>query len=330
MPLNQILTRRQFDRASFLSIVYEWEEDLAAALQVDLAPAFQDRNVWIKSLELLCQPLAWLLETRRRAFVFEIGVERSPSRNKPNVIPCIIDFWLRGGWKMLLFRYLTFRNPLVLITSREAYEHLVSCGWGKRIRHFPLSISDRYRIKSETRFEKKYDLMVVGRQNPVLKGFLDRYAAEHADFRYVRRVVENGIARYRLSDGSPAVGGGEGDGREQYMAYMRLSRAILYSTPGIDASRGTANGFNQVTPRFLEGIACGCHILARYTDNPDTRFYEVSKIAPHIDSYEMFARLLDKARTELVDMDKYAHYLERHYTSTRTGLLKEIVAEAWK
>ena len=325
----QILTRRKFDSSSFMPIVYEWEEDFSRLMGCEMRDAFHDRNWLIKIAELLCQPFAWRLETDQKAFVFEIGFERSPSRNKPNILPCIIDFWARGWFDRLVFKYLTFRNPLVLISSREAYEFLRSHHW-RKVRHFPLSISDRYRITSETRFEKKYDLMVVGRQNPVLKDFLNRYVAEHADFRYVRRVVVDGVAQYRLSDGASAEGGGEGDGRVQYMNYMRLSRAVLYSTPGIDASRADANGFNQVTPRFLEGVACGCHILARYPDNPDTRFYEVSKIAPHIDSYEMFARLLDRARTEPVDMGKYARYLERHYTSARVGLLKEIVSEVWK
>lgn len=96
---------------------------------------------------------------------------------------------------------------------------------------------------------------------------------------------------------------------------MQKAKCGFYATPGMDDSESRTNGFNQVTPRFLELIACGCHILARYPENPDTKYFELHNITPSIESYEQFEHLLNKALNEEVDMQIYADYLKNHYTS---------------
>lgn len=103
----------------------------------------------------------------------------------------------------------------------------------------------------------------------------------------------------------------------------------LYSTPGMDGCKIEANGYNQVTPRFLEYISCGCHVLARYPDNEDTDWYDLQTMAKRINSYEEFEIAVDEARKNPVDMKLYSDYLAKHYTSVRAreleALLKELV-----
>lgn len=325
----RIITQRTTCDGCSWHVAHEWEDDLVRFAGMCLVSAAGDGGL---CSELAGQIFPWptrARETDDPAFVFEMGTGRGQSRNKPNIIPCIIDFYLRGRLRLKLFRHRYFRAPVVLISSREAYEFLEAANVGLRLRHFPLSISDRYRISPATCFDKKYDLVLAGRTNPVLNGYLERYVAVHRDFHYVYRVRTEDGWRYRDSGGAEVANGGVVDNREQYIAYLRMARAILYSTPGMDDANDVANGFNQVTPRFLEGIACGCHVLARYPRNADTDYYELPRLTPHIDSYEMFEKLLDRARAEPVDMGRYAAYLEAHYTSVRAKQLKQIIGEVW-
>ena len=166
-------------------------------------------------------------------------------------------------------------------------------------------------------------MFIAGRQNVVLKSFWERYLTANPDTTFVYRTVEGGKSVYKDHSGaivSPT------DSREVYMKLMRQSHACLYSTPGIDGSRQT-NGFSQVTPRFLELIASGCHPLLRYPDNADTRFFRLQDFCPSIDDYEQFAALMDEARHSEVDLRRYSDYLSEHYTSRIADQLQQIISQ---
>lgn len=186
---------------------------------------------------------------------------------------------------------------MVLISSKEVYDFMKENKINLPIEHWALSISDIYRITPHTHFEKKYDLVMMGRQNPVLQSYYKKYSETHPDFTYVYRVIEknNDGSRdffYYTSNGKNL---GAVNTREQFIALMRQSRCGLYGTPGIDEDekKGSTNGFHQVTPRFLEYIASGCHILARYKRNSDTDFYGLDEFCPSIESYEQFENRMD-------------------------------------
>ena len=93
---------------------------------------------------------------------------------------------------------------------------------------------------------------------------------------------------------------------------------------------GTREGhknFNHVTPRFLEMIAAGCHVLCRYMPNADTEYFELSRFCPSIESYEQFEKLMNKALKESIPIDQYKQYLKKHYTSVRAQQLKDILSK---
>ena len=102
-----------------------------------------------------------------------------------------------------------------------------------------------------------------------------------------------------------------------------MTRIALYSTPSMDGSRPDANGFNQVTPKFLEYISSQCHVLLRYKRNPDTDFYELSKFGKNIESYEDFEKAMEEARNRDVNTKEYFNYLDKHITSNTIGTLLE-------
>ncbi len=319
MEIEQILTHRTRSKGRDYGIVNEWEDVFAEQMQVPLF--YDDWKRRDKTIFWKFPKLASFFQTRIPSFTYVMLPLASPhGNNKRNIIPCMIDFFCKEKDELQQFYGRYDKNPLVLISSREAYDYLVSVKCPLHIRHLALSISDKYRIDGSTIFEKHYDVVMLGRQDKVLKAYLERYREKHPKMTYVYGIKDGNKFSYRDSNGNDI---GCLASREDYMAMMRMSRVGLYATPGMDGGREHTNGFNQVTPRFLEYLVSGCHVIARYPQNPDTAFYEMDKMSTNVNNYEQFEAAMDKARFSDVDMSFYSEYLMKHYTSERVKTLQK-------
>ena len=319
IQLDRILTCRNLDTRFFWQIVFEWEDILSKELQV---PIWEEPSI-SKNPHAFRIPILGDLVTlgKGNIFRYDLSVGNYDFWNTKRVIPCIIDFHLNMK-RLPEIEYAYRKHPAVLISSMEAYSILKQNETKLTIAHLPLSLSDKYRISSSTTYGKKYDLVLMGRQNPVLMGYLNEYVKKHRDLLYVYRPEEEKGFAYYTSSGELV---GDISTREQYIDLTRQGRCSLYSTQCVDGGLEWRQGYNQVTPRFLEMIASGCHVIARYKENPDTDFYEIDQFAPMCDSYSDFERQMDQARNEDVDMAKHAKYMEKHYTSVRARQLMEIL-----
>lgn len=319
MKIEQVITYRSCSNGRDYGIVNEWEDIFSELLNV---PLYYDN--WKRRDKTIFWKLpgfASFFQTNLPTFTYVMLPIASPhGNNKKNIIPCMIDFFCKGKDELQLFYGRYDKNPLVLISSREAYDYLVSVNCPLNIKHLALSISDKYRVTSNTKFAKEYDVVMLGRQNKVLMEFLEQYKEKHPDLTYVYGIKNGHKFSYRDSKGNDI---GSLDSREEYMAMMRKSRVGLYATPGMDGGREHTNGFNQVTPRFLEYLVSGCHVIARYPQNSDTDFYEMDKLSVNADTYEQFEEAMNKARQQDVNMGLYSSYLEKHYTSERVRTLQE-------
>ena len=324
MELKYIDTCRKFEHWPSWDLVYEWEDILAEklALEFDYKKSWYNRKLrYVPLLNLFARH--W-----NNTFCFEMtpGIYGTNLNNMKTVIPCIIDFFLTKE-SMPIFIRKYGNNKVVLLSSKESYDFVDEYLKQNKIKgfnigHLALSISDKYAIDNDTRFEKKYDLVLMGRQNPVLESFLNQYIKIHPDLYYVYRELKDGKFTYYTNRGESL---GDINTRDKYMKLMRSARCGLYSTPGMDGGEKRTNGFNQVTPRFLELIASGCHVIARYKPNSDTDYYELERFSKPVDSYEQFEHMLDEARSSDVDMQAYSSYLSKHYTSVRANQLMEII-----
>jgi len=319
MKLQQIITTRNYNNWPSWDLVFEWEDIIKSKLQLDF---YYDRklmnNRYIKKIPFFNN----LLQTNKFSFLFEMSVGRSNNRNnKKNIVPCIIDFFLTKEQLPSFYKRYD-KNSIVLVSSKEVYDFLKSVDCPINIGHFPLSISDVYRISEDTAFDKKYDLVIMGRTNPVLLEFMNKYSATHPHFRYVYRVLKDGVFNYYTSDGEML---GDICTREKYIQLMRSAKVGFYSTPGIDGGEKRTNGFNQVTPRFLELVASQCHIISRYPKNSDTDYYNLSRFGKSVETYEEFCAIMDGCLSKPVDLKFYSEYLQRHYTSIRAEQLSEII-----
>ena len=316
--LQKLITSRGYNQWPSWDIVFEWEDIFRESLNLTFSyePAV---NRYAKRIPLPL--LTRLLHTSDPAFIFQMSADMRGGYDKRNIVPCIVDFFVDPK-RLPFFYHFNRHHPLLLVSSAEAVQYLADRKCPLPVFHLPLSLPDPYAFDPSCLCGKAYDLLLAGRTSPVLLEYTERYAERHPDFVYVRRVVENGEFKGYTSRGECVGGLGT---RAQYMALMRQSRVGLYATPGIDGGEERTRGFNPVTPRFLELVSGGCHILARYPKNPDTDYYELPAFGPSIDSFEQFEAAMDQALSHDVDAGFYASYLAKHYTSVRCETLKQIL-----
>lgn len=328
MKIKTIISRRKYQKHHAWQLVYEWEdvfhEQMTApySLNFDIASLAEKYRIY-KHL-----PIAWMWKYKP-AFVFEMvptNERFTPHNNSPYVVPCIIDWYSRTEEEMKSFFESFSKHKIVLVTSRQVYCWLQTINAPMKFGHLPLSLSDKWKITENTSYEKDIDIVLMGRQNPVLLGWLKQYQEKHPDIMVATSRRQDDNYNYYTQDGKLV---GNAKTHEQCMSLLRRSKVSFYSTKGMDDDYGSinTNGFSQVTPRFFESLAAGNHVIARYMDNEDTEYFELKSICPHTDSYESFEKQMDMALQEPVNMKLYSDYLKKHYTSTRVKMLEEIVAD---
>jgi hypothetical protein len=329
MKLKGILSYRKHSSWPSFHLVYEWEDCLSEAFHIPLKYKSKDRYRLLsvvtkyKLLPLYRTVKKWFLKNQGYYLYFILGVSdgKPPVISRRKIIPVIIDFFVSPP--CLSQFYENFREyELVLISDYDAYNQLKKANAPLNIAHFPLSLSNIYTLTPGTRFEKKYNLLVAGRENPVLIDYLNIYLSKYPDFEYVCRKLEDGKFFY-VSNKTGLIG--EFGTRAEFLQLVRASKCVFYSTPGIDGGEVRSKGFSPVTPRFLEFMAAKCFIIARYTDNDDARFFELKSITPSIESYREFENTLNEYLKKQDTPPEYVSYLQKHYTSERVKLLENIL-----
>jgi len=316
--INKLITTRKWNHWPSWDLVFEWEDVFKDYFNLEF---YYDPAIFKYAWRIPIPALTQMLHTSEPALLFQMSADTKGGYNKRNIIPCLIDFFVPEK-NIQKFEKAQSNHPFLLVSSKEVIEYLQRRKYAKPVYHFPLSIADKYAFSADILNKKKYDLVLVGRTNTVMMDFLHKYTERHPGFYYVYRELKGNVFNYYTSRGEFL---GDISTRDQYMSLLGESRVGLYATPGMDTSR--TNGFNPVTPRFLEMVASGCHVLARYPVTSETDFFELSKFSPCIDSYEMFEERMDKALSEEVDVKFYEAYLAKHYTSKRCELLKTILSE---
>lgn len=333
MKLESILTDRDHETRSFYQIVFEWEEDFSRELKLPLRPRQpgSERHKLLRGLVgkyHLYRPLQWLDQLkgkRGKAVYFDMGPRWTYNNaTTSTVVPILIDFW-----KYIDIPRFTkvYRNcPLVCISSLEAFRHLKESGCPLPLAWLPLSLPDKYRIEISKPFAKDIDIVSVGRSNPVLQGFLDRFLERHPGVSYVIQRFENGRAFY----GVRGVAQPEGlESREGYLQLIRRSRVSFYATPGIDGGESRTGGFNPVTPRLFELLYAGCRLVGRYPDTEETRFFELEQVCPTVEDYDQFEQRVEGYLAEKEQPLRFNdHYLQKHYTSKRARQFQELLTKS--
>ena len=329
MKLKHINTKRDFEHRFFYDLVYEWEDIISKTLNVPMLHEYREylmyrnmRNKYLRRIPILRE----MLYPHGLSLSFDMDPVEKPRFNSKHIIPWIIDFYLPVE-KLPQFNEAYKGHPLVLISCLDAYnflnEHKKLCP-DIKIAYLPLSLPDQYAFKEEYLNQKKYDIALVGNQEAKMKSFFEQYVKEHPEVTYVYRKNENGEFKYYANNSDAPIGGGL---RSDYFEIIRSAKVILYATSMLYGAREGYNNFNHVTPRFMELVGAGCHVLCRYIPNADTAHFELDKFSPSLEIYEQFVKMMDEALKTPIDKEKYANYLKKHYTSVRAKQLEEILAK---
>ncbi|MDR0559903.1 MAG: glycosyltransferase family 1 protein [Prevotellaceae bacterium] len=336
MKSLKIKTCRKATDYPFWDLVYEWEDEFKNRLNASFSyrtklDRYINKFINITNTNMLFPSIP---SNSCYTFMWDLSARSKDNRyNRPDIIPNIIDFYVSKD-QLKYFHAAYCKHPFILISSLEVLHFLQKNNFPLKMYHFPLSIADCYRINPTMQFEKKYDTILLGRQNnnesPLTK-YMKLYSEKHSDFIYVYRVVSGKPGRmiskknvsfdYYTSKGEFL---GNISNRTEYIELIKKCKTGLYSTHGIDGGEKITKGFNQVTPRFLELVAGGCHVITRYKENPDTDFYQFNEFSSNINTYDDFEKQMNIALSKPVNMKKYSDYLENHYTSKRVELLKDI------
>lgn len=324
MNIKQILTRRNNTGQNYAQpIIYEWEDLISNVLDAPIVtyPSFyRYADHFHLHTSLLC--------TNKDTFRFVInGKDCDEPMNSKHIIPCIIDFHERKN-QLEAFYKKHSKNKIVLLSSPFDYQYLRENKCPLNIGLFPYSLSDKYAI-TNTKIEKKYDIVLTGRQDPLLYSFFVEYVKRHPEVTYVKRGKElendTGKTKEYYLNGKELIGALET--REDFMNLQSQGKATLYGVQGYIQDVATT-GFYHMTPHFLEIIACGSHVIARYplgSDGIDAQFYEFDKFSPSIETYEEFESAMNYALNMEVDLNMYSNYLKKHYTSVRAKELKMLL-----
>ena len=323
MVIKQIYSNRYNPGQNYAQpIIYEWEDVISQEMNLPVVP-YPSIYRFVNRFKLHTSLIGPFNDTFR--FVIN-GRDFNEPMNSKHIVPCIIDFFERDEQLQEFYKKHS-RNKLVLLSSPFDYYYLKEKKCPIDIALFPYSISDKWAIKDD-RMQKKYDIVLTGRQDPLLYSFFVEYVKRHPDVTYVKRGKElenddNKTKAYYLN-GKELIGTLET--RDDFMELQSQGKVTLYGVQGY--SDGFTKGFYHMTPHILEIIACGCHVILRYpsaADGIDAQYYEFEKFSPSVNSYEEFESAMDSALNTKVDFNSYSSYLQKHYTSVRAKELRELL-----
>lgn len=330
MDKFSIYTDRHYQTWPSWHIIYEWEDEISNRLRIPIKNTPYIKGILPRKVSGFFRRIFHNDLTAIKGYKNKIGTylyfEMYPRNfsnfsNQENVIPVIIDFWNKEVAKDINKYY---KNcPFILVSSLEVLKFLQTSNCKLNLIHFPLSLPSKYRLVQNQTFEKNYDIVLAGRINPILLKYLKEYETIHPEIEYLYQELQNGQLYYRSNKNGIV---GKYQSREDYFSLIRSAKISLYSTPGIDGGEKKTGGFNPVTPRILELLSAGCHVIARYPQNEDTEFYKLNSLCPSVDSYEEFKKQMDYAlNSNELPIKMNSEYLQEHYTSTRTDILKKVL-----
>jgi len=312
-PVNQprirsIISTRNVSQWPTFQMVHEWEDILGTQLGVPfrslddscLLPPSDGPD---QGFDLLFLPLASELEDYVR---------------NHSLIPIVMDLW-RDGFEAFISCAPQFR--LVFVTNLQAYQELSS--QLPNLRYLPFTIADQYLDSSLP--AKDIDIIHYGRRNPVLDQYLQKFLQDHpACHAVITDKSDNGEAILIHSNRWGSLG--VSDSRKKFMDLLCRSRISLVSTVGMDGSRQTG-GIDPVSPRFLESMAAGCHLVGRIPDNPEFRDSGLFRLCHHVDSYQQFEKTILALLAEPANPQRdYRPLLAQRLTSSLVPIIRAAVS----
>lgn len=329
MKIDAIYTERNYKKAPFWDLVHEWEDDLCKYLEV---PLIYSNGLIILLNKILhkvsfLRPLSKVFRINKDKTILYFEMDASydnPLFNNKTMVPIIVDFFVKDE-DIPKFLHRHANCKAIMISSKQAYDKVISFNPQIPIFHLPLTLSDRY-CNNNINYHKKYTLTLFGRQNKdsFFLNMIKRYSEENPDFEYVYQELEDMNSEkgyvYKTNKGKII---GQTNTRSEYIKLVQDTKIAIYSTPGF-GGRNDTNGYNQVTPKLLEYIASQCHVILRYPNNSDTQYFELNKLSESVKDYDSFKKMMDIYINSQPNYELYKNYINKHRTSSLIKILNQI------
>lgn len=317
--ITQIDSIRSFENYPSYLILYEFEDDLAAEenIPIRLLPKFK----YILG-KLIYKSVTNLLIKRIKppGYIFSVMMTPDYHRlyfNKTNVVPYVIDYWKRYDE---LFEKHFINFPVVYISGLEVYEYLKSKRTKVKIKHLPLSISDKHMSLFQREVIKDIDIINVGRKNKIIDAYIQQYLSKYPDTNYVHREMENGQNIYYSSLYGKL---GKLETREDLLQTIARAKIAIVTSPGIDGGEERTGGFNPVTPRVFEAAVGKCYMMGRYEKNEEFYSFGLDAFVEMPDSFDDFERMVTDKLNKPFDLyDAYHSFLQANLNSKRIEQIK--------
>ena len=306
--IRSIISTRNVSQWPTFQMVHEWEDILGAQLGVPFRP-----------LDDSCLlPAGDTLEQGFDLLFLPLASELADYTRNRSLIPVVMDLW-RDGFDAFIRCAPQFR--LVFVTNLQAYQELSP--QLPNLRYLPFTLADQY--LDCTLPAKDIDIIHYGRRNPVLDQYLHQFLQAHpACHAVITDKSDNGEAILIHSNRWGNLG--VSDSRKKFMDLLCRSRISLVSTVGMDGSRQTG-GIDPVSPRFLESMAAGCHLVGRIPDNPEFRDSGLFRLCHHVDSYQQFEKAVLALLAEPANPQRdYRPLLAQRLTSSLVPIIRAAVS----
>lgn len=314
----KIATERGYNGGFSRQVVFEWEDDFVKTLDTSL--------YFLDSYKK--HPIARLY--RKAGFKKKIGwseghdiciyiatnidLLRITAWYLPNFIPIMLDVNLNEIDELV---YLTQRLPLYYVTSYQIYKKIVTKYPNNKVKYIPQSVSEIYSEYNGN--DKRREIIQFGRNNPVLHNFALKYCDRHEGVKY----------KFRNPDGYDMVEYSNGifkdmgmiTYRQSFIAMLRAASISLCSTPLADRTRDFGKGIDFFTARWYESVACGCGIIARWTDlvKEELLITDMTKVAHNVSDYSEFEFWANKIMNGEEDSESRKLFLSRNNSRCRAN-----------
>lgn len=306
--IRSIITTRNVSKWPTFQMVHEWEDILGAQLGVPLRPLDDECLLPAKhspeqGFDLLFLPLASELE--------DYACNHS-------IIPIVMDLW-RNSFSSFIRCAPQFR--LIFVANLQAYQELSP--QLPNLRYLPFTLADQYLDYSLP--DKDIDIIHYGRRNPLLDQYLHLFLHDHPACHAV--ITEKSDDGETIQIHSNNCGDlGSSDSRSKFMRLLSRCRISLVSTVGMDGSRQTG-GIDPISPRFLESMAAGCHLVGRIPDNSEFRDSGLAQLCHHVNSYQQFEKVTLELLADPVNpRERYRPFLQNRLTSSLVPIVRNALS----
>ncbi len=328
MGINNILTTRNLTNWPSAHIVYEWEDQIADMLHLELKNV---RKPFMEKLRWKVYRRFPALKSRKKftydksarggvVFIFSGGSAwQYPLKN---MLPIFLDTPMgECGYIEQITRPL----PVYFVTALDTYYGIKAKNPSARVAYLPLSVPDQY-IKKQIP-KKEIDVIQFGRKNAVLHNYMLEYCRKHPSVEYVYQTKDASLTYVSTKRGKI----GRFAGRANYMKLMGKCKVSLVSSPCVDGGRKADFGdMDFITPRFYESAANWCYMVGRYTQNEEANRLNLASVCPNVRTKDEFIQVLEQAlsASQFLFPDAYEAFLKLHATSKRVWQMQEILRGA--